>query len=689
MLLTLRAALVAVCLAMLPGLLEGWETPKAAVVRIAGLGLLAASLVRPARLRRLVLQPLDLAIAWWLAVELIATVLSRAPLLSVFGELRQHEGLITSLALAGLYLGTRLAASDTTGARRLLDALLVGAAIASLYAFLQAAGLDPIPWSQTAMLAGQLRPFGTMGHPNLLGVLTAAAFGIALGRALEPRGARWLYAVAALVFAIATAITLSRGAWLGLGAAAVVALATTRRAGSGRIVWLAIAGVVLALGLFAWLGPTSNPVVVRMREIVSPTAGTGRTRLEVWRTAIAMWQARPWIGHGPDTLAMLFPRYQTAEYWRYEWLGLAGHAHDIYLHALATRGLLGFAAGAWAAFTLVLAARAVWTAGGETRGLAVAIVAGIAALAVSGGFGALGIAGAACTAVLMGLLGSLAAARGGTPPTQGAAADVSGKASRAQRKPRAASPAARPARDPQLAAVGRRALIAGALAGMAVAGLMAREMTMSRTLNDVYGFLGLGRPASDPETNALYAEMAARCRRVLGHAPWDDNAPAVLCETLLRSSFGVPEAPRLLAESEAAAREAVRRVPLRSANHRRLALVLAQESQVVNPGRLPEAEAEFARTVDLAPQDAVVLVEWTRTRLTAGRPSEALIPAQRAARLYPESGLALGALGEAQLANGDTASARVTLQHAAASDQGTDEGARQRANDLLGKLLAR
>ena len=292
-------------------------------------------------------------------------------------------------------------------------------------------------------------------------------------------------------------------------------------------------------------------------------------------------------------------------------------------------------------------------------------------------------------AVLMGLLASLAAGRNDAPATPGAAADASGKASRGQRKLRAATPAARPARDPQLAAGGRRALIAGVLAGVAVAGLMAREMTMSRTLNDVYGFIGRGRPASDPQASALYADMAARCRRVLGNAPWDDNTPAVLSETLLRWSFGVAEAPRLLAESEAAAREAVRRVPLRSANHRRLALVLAQEAQVVSPSRLPEAEAEFARTMDLAPQDAVVLVEWTRTRLTAGRPNEALIPAQRAVTLYPESGIALGALGEAQLATGDTTAARATLQRATATDQGSEEGARQRAADLLERLPAR
>jgi len=133
----------------------------------------------------------------------------------------------------------------------------------------------------------------------------------------------------------------------------------------------------------------------------------------------------------------------------------------------------------------------------------------------------------------------------------------------------------------------------------------------------------------------------------------------------------------------------VHRVPLRSANHRRLALVLSQASQLVDPHRLPEADAEFARAMDLAPQDALVLVEWTRSRLATGRPREALVLAERAVRLYPESGLALGALGEARLAVADTLGARAALERAAASDQGTNPAAQQRAADLLGSLTGR
>ena len=81
-----------------------------------------------------------------------------------------------------------------------------------------------------------------------------------------------------------------------------------------------------------------------------------------------------------------------------------------------------------------------------------------------------------------------------------------------------------------------------------------------------------------------------------------------------------------------------------------------------------------------------MLVEWTRARIANGAGAQALEPARRAAQLYPESGLVLGALGEAQLAAGDSAAARATLARAVANDRDTEPRAQQRASRLLGQL---
>src|SRR5437867_103857 len=91
----------------MPGLLEQFETPKIELVRASGLGALALGLIagRAGRPRRWTMP--DRAVAAWLAIELIATLCSVSPRVSLLGETRQREGLLTSLALAGLYFVAR------------------------------------------------------------------------------------------------------------------------------------------------------------------------------------------------------------------------------------------------------------------------------------------------------------------------------------------------------------------------------------------------------------------------------------------------------------------------------------------------------------------------------------------------------------------------------------------------------
>src|SRR5206468_8822357 len=120
MILVTRLVMALALLAWLPGLLEQFETPKAAVVRVLGGGLLAAAFASLVA-RRTVSAPakgpvpptgdgprwhtLDLAIAAWLAVEVAATLFSVAPAISLLGDRAPMEGLLTPIGLAGIYPG--------------------------------------------------------------------------------------------------------------------------------------------------------------------------------------------------------------------------------------------------------------------------------------------------------------------------------------------------------------------------------------------------------------------------------------------------------------------------------------------------------------------------------------------------------------------------------------------------------
>src|SRR5207249_7490364 len=105
-----------------------------------------------------------------------------------------------------------------------------------------------------------------------------------------------------------------------------------------------------------------EPLRARLRELVAFGSGSGRSRLEIWKTAVAMWQAHPWLGSGPDTFRRLVDRYQTPAYWDFEWGAAASHAHSVYLSTLATRGVAGALAAAGVLVASSLALVAAWRA---------------------------------------------------------------------------------------------------------------------------------------------------------------------------------------------------------------------------------------------------------------------------------------------------------------------------------------
>ena len=648
------AALVLSSLVFIPYALEQFEAPKAAVVRTLGVGLLVAMLGSVHSLRRVRWQPLDVAVAGWLVVETLSAVSSVAPRLSLLGDTEQHEGLATSLGLAGLYLATRWGPARPESLRATLRVAIGAAAGAGLYAILQVVGLDPLHWTRAAVYqtgGAFVRPCGTLGHPNLLGVVTSAALVAALPLAIEERRWRWLYAAGAALLAVATLLTLSRAAWLGVAGGGLVAGAlsllaraagrtgapsATRARSHARHLLVAAAG----LGVLLVFVLAVSPLRERVSELLAPTGGTGRTRLEIWKSALAAWQARPWLGQGPDTFALVFPRFQTPAYWRLEWGVIPFHAHSIYLHALATRGILGLLAGLAWALALLLAARRAWQASSATRALLASFLALLVALAVAGAFGVLGVSGALLLVVASAAVVSLA-----TQDERGAAgADGLG---------------ARPLQLGAIVAV----LALFWSAGDLVASRAAFRSVMARADLRVPGAL---------ESAAAAADRSVSLRSL------DDVLARQRAETYVGLGMVLRDPGAALGEAEASARRAVALAPLRAVNHQMLCNVLMGRALRGDTSGVPAAEAAFARGLELAPHDGLNMIQFAQEELLLGRPAAALGPARRVASLYPGRAEALMTLAQACLGVGDRAGARLALERASGLDwPAGSEGARR------------
>jgi hypothetical protein len=230
-----RAALVAVVLGFVPGLLDPFNAPRAAVLRLIGLPLLAwvavTGIGRDARSRGVAdssgSRVLDLAVLGWLAATIVSTIFGLSPRLSLIGEIQQREGLLTVLALGGLYFAARRSHRTVAQIQGTLRIVLAGAGLAAVYALLQRAGLDPVEWASTASYPVRggsiLRVFGSLGNAILLGAVLAAAFAIGLSGVMSSRRTS-MWGVAVLILSgVATAATLSRSAYLALIAGTIVA----------------------------------------------------------------------------------------------------------------------------------------------------------------------------------------------------------------------------------------------------------------------------------------------------------------------------------------------------------------------------------------------------------------------------------------------------------------------------------
>jgi O-antigen ligase len=662
-----RAGLLLAILLFGPGLLEQFETPKSAAVRALGLGALAAALLSTRGLRRLAGQPLDLAVAGWLTVEVLSTCFSAAPRLSLLGDTELHEGLLTSLGLAGLYVAARWGLSDPGRVRTTLLWAVAAATVASAYALLQVAGLDLFAWSRTALYGAGgtfVRPFGTLGHTNLLGAVTAATLALALALAALERRGRWPLLAAALCLATVTLLTLSRSAWLGAVAGVLTggALAGLARAGrtgehtggpatpSARWQVVLPAVLLVAAGGLVLLSPAGDLLRARFAELLSPGGGSGRSRLEIWKATLACWRERPWLGQGPDTFALSFPRFQTPDYWRFEWGTLPAHAHSIYLHTLATRGGLGLAAGAAWALGLLLAARRGWHASAAARRLLAPLLATFAALAVAGAFGALGLGGATLLVVASAAVAALAGEQAS-------------------------------ARSPRVTvAPDRRAWLAG---------LLAAALALAWTTGDLLASRAAYLARAERETLADPASArraVAAANRAVAIRPHDDVLAQRRAETFFLLSLTGTGPAAWLTEAERSGRRAVELQPLRDANHRTLGNVLLLRARLGDPSAVGAAEQEFARCFELAPVNALAMLQLAQGELALGRPRAALPVAARAARLYPGAALTQAMLAETRLALGEPAAARAALKRALAGEWYGEEAGRALARSMLDSL---
>jgi len=171
---------------------------------------------------------------------------------------------------------------------------------------------------------------------NRAGPLDPTGEGGNQGKVAAGKQITWFWGMVLALVTVSIILNFTRGVWLGCFLAGIYLLAQWRPK------WLMALPILLAL---AYVGAPSL-VRERLHLAMHPTQEPALSiRLEMWRVALRMIRAHPWVGVGPNNIEEVYDLYlppgKTPE------VGYHSHFHNDYLQFGAERGLPCLASWVW------------------------------------------------------------------------------------------------------------------------------------------------------------------------------------------------------------------------------------------------------------------------------------------------------------------------------------------------------
>lgn len=255
------------------------------------------------------LPVVDLAVAGYAVLNVLAYLHSLDRAVSLAGEFPEYQGLTTVLGYLAAYTLVRVGGWSTRAHAALFGVLTTVTGLVGGYAVLQRAGLDPL-WGFAP------RPFAGVGQPNSMAALLVVCLPAAVAVTVRYHGIRRV--VAMLAAALGTAglmVSQSRGAWLAVGVAGLFTLLRLDRA-HRRTAVLAAGGLALFVSLALLLTPKGHNLVTHIGKRITAVAETGSgstgQHLTLNRIGLLITADQPWLGIGQDVFPQVAQGYADA-----------------------------------------------------------------------------------------------------------------------------------------------------------------------------------------------------------------------------------------------------------------------------------------------------------------------------------------------------------------------------------------
>jgi tetratricopeptide (TPR) repeat protein len=303
---------------------------------------------------------------------LLSTTLSILPQVSFWGAYIRRQGTFTWVSYLVFFFAILLLVRQRRQVERVVTVILLGSVPASLYAFLQHSGLDPLPWGGDVVE----RVASTAGNPIFIAAYLIMVLPLTLARVIEyftrllgpaVEGQRASSQVSSSLLAgaylfllvlqlMAIVYSQSRGPWLGLGVG-LVFFGILCALHYSRFLTVGIAALTVAsLAFLVVFNLPNSPLeplrevgyVGRLGQVFEVDEGTGRVRVLIWEGAsdlLVSNPARALVGYGPETMYVAFNPYYPPELGQIEQRNAApDRAHNETFDSLVMTGVLGFAA---------------------------------------------------------------------------------------------------------------------------------------------------------------------------------------------------------------------------------------------------------------------------------------------------------------------------------------------------------
>lgn len=298
-------------------------------------------------------SPLLWAVAAFIAVMGVATMLSLSPYRSFWSSFERMEGYSGLLHLFLYFLLLVSVFSAERDWRMFFWTTIASSVLMSFYGLFQLSG-------RLTIHQGGTRVDATLGNATYLAAYLLFHLFFLIWFFLRSREL-WLRIALAAAFLLELIIlyyTATRGAILGLlGGFVILAilLAIFERGWVRRVALAGLGVIVLVPIAFFLIRDTafirSSEVLVRFASI-SPTETTTQARFTIWKMALRGWKERPILGWGQESFLYVFAKYYEPSLWRQEpWFD---RAHNVFLDWLIAGGLAGlasylamFAAAGW------------------------------------------------------------------------------------------------------------------------------------------------------------------------------------------------------------------------------------------------------------------------------------------------------------------------------------------------------